>query len=383
MTGDGTVDVSGVPRRRHQPRGPRRPGRSPPTTASTCRRADPDPQGDPGGRRHGRRLGRRRGRAGGARPALGAGRAATRVLFELAAGLGSDVPFGLVGRNALGTGRGEQVEQLPGVEVARWWVVVPADGEGLVHPRRLPPPRRAASRGAGRRRPRRTGWWRSWATPPTSLAPLLHNDLQPAALDLRPGLADLLAAGEAAGALRGIVSGSGPTCVFLCGRRGLGPGGGGRAAFVAAAGAGRLRPGPGSAGPMITPCACSRRSASNGDPKMSTPNLLNLERVSKAYGVRPLLTRSRSGSRPGSGSASSAATATARPRCCDVMTGLEQPDAGRVSRVRGPARRTPPPGATGSPTPTPCARRCSAGWPTTSGPPTRAPARSSRCCWPA
>ena len=42
------------------------------------------------------------------------------VLFDLAARLGSDVPFGLVGRNALGTGRGEQVEQLPGVEVARW-----------------------------------------------------------------------------------------------------------------------------------------------------------------------------------------------------------------------------------------------------------------------
>ena len=48
------------------------------------------------------------------------------------------------------------------------------------------------------------------------LAPLLHNDLQPAALDLRPDLAVLLEAGEAAGALRGLVSGSGPTCVFLC-----------------------------------------------------------------------------------------------------------------------------------------------------------------------
>ena len=138
-----------------------------------------------------------------------------RVIFDLAAGLGSDVPFGLVGRNALGTGRGEQVEQLPGVEVARWWVVVPAAGGGLSTP--------AVYRRHDELRPEAP------ATPPAphrlvafledpaeALAPLLHNDLQAAALDLRPGLADLLAAGEAAGALRGLVSGSGPTCVFLC-----------------------------------------------------------------------------------------------------------------------------------------------------------------------
>ena len=45
----------------------------------------------------------------------------------------------------------------------------------------------------------------------------LHNDLQAAALDLRPELGDLIAAGEDAGALRGLVSGSGPTVVFLVG----------------------------------------------------------------------------------------------------------------------------------------------------------------------
>ena len=137
------------------------------------------------------------------------------VLFGLAAGLGSDVPFGLVGRNALGTGRGEQVEQLPGVEVARWWVVVPADGEGLATPavyRRHDELRPEAP--AAPPAPHRLVAF--LGDPADVLAPLLHNDLQPAALDLRPGLADLLAAGEAAGALRGIVSGSGPTCVFLC-----------------------------------------------------------------------------------------------------------------------------------------------------------------------
>jgi len=138
-----------------------------------------------------------------------------RVLFDLAAGLGSDVPFGLVGRNALGTGRGEVVEQLPGVEVARWWVVVPAPGEGLSTPavyRRHDELRPAAP--VTPPAPHRLVAF--LGDPAEALAPLLHNDLQPAALDLRPGLADLLAAGEAAGALRGLVSGSGPTCVFLC-----------------------------------------------------------------------------------------------------------------------------------------------------------------------
>ena len=137
-----------------------------------------------------------------------------RVLFDLAGSLGSDVPFGLVGRNALGTGRGEQVEQLPGVEVARHWVVVPGAG-GLSTPavyRRfdeLTPDAPEQPRAPYR-------LVEFLGDPVADVAPLLHNDLQPAALDLRPELGDLLAAGEAAGALRGLVSGSGPTCVFLC-----------------------------------------------------------------------------------------------------------------------------------------------------------------------
>ena len=137
-----------------------------------------------------------------------------RVLFDLAASLGSDVPFGLVGRNALGTGRGEQVEQLPGVEVPRHWVVVPGAG-GLST--------RAVYRRFDELTPSAPEQPRApyrlvefLGDPVADVAPLLHNDLQPAALDLRPGLGDLLAAGEAAGALRGLVSGSGPTCVFLC-----------------------------------------------------------------------------------------------------------------------------------------------------------------------
>ena len=51
------------------------------------------------------------------------------------------------------------------------------------------------------------------------LAPCLSNDLQSAALGVRPELRAVLDIGEGAGALRGIVSGSGPTCVFLCATR--------------------------------------------------------------------------------------------------------------------------------------------------------------------
>jgi 4-diphosphocytidyl-2-C-methyl-D-erythritol kinase len=55
---------------------------------------------------------------------------------------------------------------------------------------------------------------------PNLLAPLLGNDLQPAALSLDPDLRRTLRAGTEAGALAGIVSGSGPTCAFLCGSAG-------------------------------------------------------------------------------------------------------------------------------------------------------------------
>ena len=136
------------------------------------------------------------------------------AMFALAAGLGSDVPFALVGGNALGTGRGEVVEQLPGAEQPRWWVVVTA-ADGLATPSvyrhfdELSPDAPAEPHP-----PHRLVAFLS--DPSETVAPLLHNDLQPPALDLRPELADVLAAGEEAGALRGMVSGSGPTCVFLC-----------------------------------------------------------------------------------------------------------------------------------------------------------------------
>jgi 4-diphosphocytidyl-2-C-methyl-D-erythritol kinase len=50
---------------------------------------------------------------------------------------------------------------------------------------------------------------------PHALGRHLSNDLQPAALSLRPGLAATLEAGRRLGALGALVSGSGPTCAFL------------------------------------------------------------------------------------------------------------------------------------------------------------------------
>ena len=134
-------------------------------------------------------------------------------LTELAAQLGSDVPFALLGGTAHGTGRGEVVIPVddPG---SWWWAVVPASA-GLSTPEvysrfdELSPD-------AGDPTPSDALLRALASDDPALLAQTLHNDLQPAALDLRPELGSLIEAGEAAGALRGLVSGSGPTCVFLC-----------------------------------------------------------------------------------------------------------------------------------------------------------------------
>jgi len=137
-------------------------------------------------------------------------------LAEIAVGLGSDVPFLVYGGTALGTGRGEIVNPVL-VRPTLWhWVVAVADG-GLATPavfRELdrlreqgaaPPPLASTDPLLAALRQR----------DPQVLADALGNDLAPAAISLRPALADTLAAGEEAGALAGMVSGSGPTCVFL------------------------------------------------------------------------------------------------------------------------------------------------------------------------
>jgi 4-diphosphocytidyl-2-C-methyl-D-erythritol kinase len=133
--------------------------------------------------------------------------------------LGADVPFALSGGVAIGLGRGEKLTAID--EVAALHLVLVTSDEGLSTPavyRRLDELR--AARGE---QPTEA----PIATVPAAvidalkhgdlpeLALLLKNDLQEAALDLRPDLGETINAGVAAGALAGFVSGSGPTIAFL------------------------------------------------------------------------------------------------------------------------------------------------------------------------
>ncbi|MGW9158714.1 4-(cytidine 5'-diphospho)-2-C-methyl-D-erythritol kinase [Microbacterium sp. NPDC055665] len=142
-------------------------------------------------------------------------------LHDLAARLGADVPFALHGGTAVGTGRGDQLN--PALARGRFdWILVPSD-QGLSTPvvyERLDLMRE--EEGALADDPPlsldvpipvlqalRTG-------DPAQLADTLYNDLQAAALYERPDLAETIRQGVAAGALQGIVSGSGPTVALLC-----------------------------------------------------------------------------------------------------------------------------------------------------------------------
>jgi len=133
---------------------------------------------------------------------------------ELGADLGSDVPFLVAGGTAMGSGRGEMLAPV----LARGtyhWVFALAEG-GLSTPAvyaecdRL---RGSADVPEPVATPALMSALRSGDA--RELAPQLTNDLQEAAISLRPDLGEVLAAGMEYGALGGIVSGSGPTTAFL------------------------------------------------------------------------------------------------------------------------------------------------------------------------
>jgi 4-diphosphocytidyl-2-C-methyl-D-erythritol kinase len=141
-------------------------------------------------------------------------------LAELAAELGSDVPFPLTGGNAMGSGRGEQLAPVLARGTFHW--VFAISDTGLPTPdvfRELDriraadggdpaDPAHAAEVSSDLMAALRSG-------EPKALGAALHNDLEVAAFSLRPELQDLRDAGVEYGALGGIVSGSGPTVAFL------------------------------------------------------------------------------------------------------------------------------------------------------------------------
>jgi 4-diphosphocytidyl-2-C-methyl-D-erythritol kinase len=140
---------------------------------------------------------------------------ARRDLHALAAQLGSDVPFALHGGTALGTGRGEELATVLARNTFHWVLAFAPGGLSTADvyreidrlreagdPPRLTDPEPLLGALAG--------------GDPRELATVLGNDLQAAALSLNPALRRTLRAGAEAGALAGIVSGSGPTCAFLC-----------------------------------------------------------------------------------------------------------------------------------------------------------------------
>ena len=137
------------------------------------------------------------------------------TLFDLAAELGSDVPFVLRGGTAIGLGRGEKL--LPVLSRNTFhWVLAFAKG-GLSTPAVFKELDRLRENNSVPRLGGSEDLMHALTLgDPRGLAPLLGNDLEAAAVSLMPQLRRTLRAGVDAGALAGIVSGSGPTCAFLC-----------------------------------------------------------------------------------------------------------------------------------------------------------------------
>ena len=144
-------------------------------------------------------------------------RAGRDDLLALAAELGSDVPFSLLGGVALGTGRGERLSPALARGTSHWVLGIARTGlstpavygaldrmraEGRV------PDAGEAGQADGALAALRTG-------SVADLAAALGNDLQAAALSLRPDLRRALRAAEEAGAAAVLVSGSGPTVAAL------------------------------------------------------------------------------------------------------------------------------------------------------------------------
>ena len=136
-------------------------------------------------------------------------------LEEVAAGIGSDVPFLLHGGTAVGSGRGELVSPVL-AKGTYHWVFVPSVGSGLSTPAVYSTfDERTAGTELDEPVPSTALMAALRAGDPTALAPVLDNDLQPDAIALHPEIGDVIEAAMGFGALAALVSGSGPTVAIL------------------------------------------------------------------------------------------------------------------------------------------------------------------------
>lgn len=138
----------------------------------------------------------------------------TEELEEYAAELGSDVPFLIRGGTAVGSGRGERLAPVLARGSYHWVFAISDIGlstpevygkcDALRGESDVPDPVPNAELMSALR-----------LGDPHIVAPQLTNDLQEAAISLRPELGEVLRSGMEFGALGGVVSGSGPTVAFL------------------------------------------------------------------------------------------------------------------------------------------------------------------------
>lgn len=135
-------------------------------------------------------------------------------LTELAAELGADVPFALVGQTAVGRGRGDVLSPAMTRGEYHWALALRSDGLSTARAYGVFDELLAA---AGDDEPEIDPAvmraLRAGDLP--ALGAALANDLQAAALEIAPEIAETLAVAEDAGALGVVVSGSGPTVAAL------------------------------------------------------------------------------------------------------------------------------------------------------------------------
>lgn len=141
-------------------------------------------------------------------------------LAHLAAALGSDVPFLLAGHTAVGAGRGDLLTPALTRGEFHWAFAVRDQGLSTAavyaaydeRHRDTPPPAPSDADDVPLMQALLAG-------DAAALGQALHNDLQDAALDLAPDLAEPLQVARDAGALGVVVSGSGPTVAALARNR--------------------------------------------------------------------------------------------------------------------------------------------------------------------